>query len=241
MTATPRQLLLIDDDVELTTLLVDYLTLEGFHARAANSGIDGLRIMESENFDLVILDVMMPGMNGVEVLKKIRETSKVPVIMLTAKGDPIDRILGLELGADDYVLKPCPPRELVARISAVLRRSDNSMSSTPSSILGPVSLDKWQHKVVARTSVGEVEISLTATEFTIFSMLIKNAPAPVKKQDLYFQVWSRPQPQSDRSIDVHVSSIRHKIADVLGKKILLESIRGFGYRLRLNNTEEAEE
>ena len=122
MYARPSKILIIDDDVELVTLLVDYFTLEGFEATPAHSGTEGLQALESKEFDLIILDVMMPGISGVETLQRIREKWRTPVLMLTARGDPVDRILGLELGADDYVPKPCSPRELVARIRAILRR-----------------------------------------------------------------------------------------------------------------------
>ena len=130
MYARPSKILIIDDDVELVTLLVDYFTLEGFEATPAHSGTEGLQALENKEFDLIILDVMMPGISGVETLQRIREKWRTPVLMLTARGDPVDRILGLELGADDYVPKPCSPRALVARIRAILRRVAGSSRQT---------------------------------------------------------------------------------------------------------------
>ena len=137
MYTRPQKILIIDDDVELATLLTDYLTLEGFEARSAQNGLDGLTMLAGDEFDLVVLDVMMPGMSGTETLTKIREKYKIPVLMLTARGDPVDRILGLELGADDYVPKPCTPRELVARMRAILRRTASGENSN-----GPVQVGK---------------------------------------------------------------------------------------------------
>lgn len=147
MLKNPRRLLIIDDDVDFVTLLVDYFTLEGFDTVPAHNGPEGLAHLAREPFDLVVLDVMMPGMSGVEVLKKMREKSHIPVLMLTARGDPVDRIVGLELGADDYVQKPCPPRELVARINAILRRSATAWAAAAPVIVGPVTIDPAQRSL----------------------------------------------------------------------------------------------
>lgn len=206
MLKNPRRLLIIDDDVDFVTLLVDYFTLEGFDTVPAHNGPEGLAHLAREPFDLVVLDVMMPGMSGVEVLKKMREKSHIPVLMLTARGDPVDRIVGLELGADDYVQKPCPPRELVARINAILRRSATAWAAA-----GP--------------------IALTGTEFSLFELLARHAGTPVPKEEIYPKVLGRPMGPYDRAIDVHVSAIRHKVSAVIGKKIAIESIRGVGYQL----------
>ena len=227
MLKNSRRLLVIDDDVDFVTLLVDYFTLEGFEAVPAHNGAEGLAHLAREPFDLVVLDVMMPGMSGVEVLKKVRESSQVPVLMLTAKGDPVDRIVGLELGADDYVQKPCPPRELVARINAILRRSANARAVAAPVVAGPVTIDPSQHLV--QTASGP--ISLTGTEFALFELLARHIGRPVPKEEIYPKVLGRPMGPYDRAIDVHVSAIRHKIAPVVGKQIAIESIRGVGYQL----------
>ena len=219
MHTAPKRILIIDDDGALTDLLTDYLNMEGFSATSANNGPDGLKRLEDETFDLVVLDVMMPGMSGVEVLKEIRAKGQLPVLMLTAKGDPIDRIVGLELGADDYVPKPCPPRELLARINAILRRTAQSESS-----VAPITVGDLVVKPSSRTAMGLGKpIELTSTEFSLLE--------PVPKDEIYVKVLGRQMGPYDRAIDVHVSAVRHKIAAVLGKTVLIESIRGVGYQL----------
>lgn len=227
MLKNPRRILIIDDDVELVTLLVDYFTLEGFETTPAHSGPEGLELLGRGTFDLVVLDVMMPGMSGTEVLRKLRETSQIPVLMLTARGDPVDRIVGLELGADDYVQKPCPPRELVARINAILRRSASVRAVSTPVTAGPVTIDPAQRTVRA----GDKPIELTGTEFSLFELLARNAGTPVPKEEIYPRVLGRPMGPYDRAIDVHISSIRHKIARVIGEQLAIESIRGVGYQL----------
>lgn len=227
MLQTTRKILLVDDDVELVTLLVDYLALEGFEAEAAHNGPDGLKALERGEFDLVVLDVMMPGMNGVEVLKAIRAESSIPVLMLTARGDPIDRIVGLELGADDYVPKPCPPRELVARINAILRRTHQADSTIAPMKAGPLVINP-----TARTVTSEAgPVELTTTEFSLLEVLARQIGKPVPKEEIYPKVLGRPMGPYDRAIDVHVSSIRHKLLAVIGRSLTIDSIRGVGYQL----------
>lgn len=227
MYTRPSKILIIDDDVELVTLLVDYLTLEGFEVKPAHDGQTGLSILSREAFDLIILDVMMPGMTGTQVLVKIRETSHTPVLMLTARGDPVDRILGLELGADDYVPKPCPPRELVARIRAILRRSKTSEFGRGPLVVGPLSIDMAQRTV---TLSGQ-PVTLTGTELSLLEMLAQQAGQPVAKSEIYPRVLGRPMGRYDRAIDVHISSIRHKLAEINPDALSIESIRGVGYQL----------
>ena len=207
MYARPSKILIIDDDVELVTLLVDYFTLEGFEASPAHSGIEGLQVLEHKEFDLIILDVMMPGISGVETLQRIREKWRTPVLMLTARGDPVDRILGLELGADDYVPKPCSPRELVARILAILRR------------------------VAGNAHYNGKQIPLTGTELSLLEMLARSAGQPVPKTEIYPRILGRPMGRYDRAIDVHISAIRHKLAQEGVEGIAIESVRGVGYQL----------
>ena len=189
MVKPPRRILIIDDDVELVTLLVDYFTLEGLQTTPAYNGPDGLAALKHGSFDLVVLDVMMPGMSGVDVLREIRSSSQIPVLMLTARGDPVDRILGLELGADDYVPKPCPPRELVARITAILRRSAHAESMIAPIHVGPVTINPSKRRVTC----GDQPIELTSTEFSLFEMLARNIGSPVPKEDIY--------PESSRATD----------------------------------------
>lgn len=227
MYTRPQKILIIDDDVELATLLIDYLSLEGFEAKSAQNGLDGLTMLANDDFDLIVLDVMMPGMSGTETLTKIREKYKTPVLMLTARGDPVDRILGLELGADDYVPKPCTPRELVARMRAILRRtSANDNSSGPVQV-GKLSIDLSQRRV---TYDGQ-PIAFTGTELALIEMLARHAGEPVAKADIYPRILGRLLGRYDRAIDVHISSIRHKLAEFAHDDILIESVRGVGYQL----------
>ncbi len=226
MYTRPTKILIIDDDVELVTLLVDYLTLENFDVKPAHTGVEGLTAMSREEFDLVILDVMMPGMSGTETLAKIREKWKTPVLMLTARGDPVDRILGLELGADDYVPKPCSPRELVARMRAILRRTATGDSS------GPVQVEKLCIDLAQRrVSYDGKAVSLTGTELSLMEMLARNVGKPVAKVDIYPRILGRPMGRYDRAIDVHISSIRHKLQEVAKNRISIESVRGVGYQM----------
>jgi DNA-binding response OmpR family regulator len=227
MFTRPSKILIIDDDAELVTLLTDYLTLEGFSVTPAHNGLDGLSSLAKEEFDLVVLEVMMPGMSGTEVLQKIRERSQTPVLMLTARGDPVDRILGLELGADDYVPKPCPPRELVARMRAILRRSKNSSQTQTVVTAGPMRIDSAKRRIY----INDKEASFTGTEFSLLETLARQAGQPVAKSDIYPRVLGRPMGRYDRSIDVHVSAIRHKLAQACGSAITIESVRGIGYQL----------
>lgn len=232
MYTRPPKILIIDDDVDLVTLLVDYLTLENFAVTPAHTGVAGIAAMSREEFDLVILDVMMPGIPGTEVLQNIRERWKTPVLMLTAKGDPVDRILGLELGADDYVPKPCSPRELVARIRAILRRTATKETGGPVQV-GKLSIDLSQR----RASYGGQIIPLTGTELALIEMLAHSVGQPVAKASIYPRILGRPMGRYDRAIDVHVSSIRHKLAQVAGNDLAIESVRGVGYQLVVHTTE----
>lgn len=223
----PRPILIVDDDVELVTLLVDYLRLEGFAPTAAHNGIEALELLDKNEYEIMVLDVMMPGMNGVEVLKRVREKSQIPVLMLTARGDPVDRIIGLELGADDYVSKPCPPRELAARLNAILRRTANNPSSVAPVVAGPITINPSQRTVLANG----VPLELTGTEFTLLEVLARKVGQPVPKDEIYQKVLGRNMQRYDRAIDVHVSAIRHKLVAQLDKTVAIESIRGVGYQL----------
>lgn len=227
----PRPILIVDDDIELVTLLVDYLQLEGFAPVPAHCGVEALELMSRQEFELIVLDVMMPGMSGVEVLKQIRETSQIPVLMLTAKGDPVDRIIGLELGADDYVPKPCPPRELAARINAILRRTAAMPSAIAPFVVGPLMINPSQRIALANG----VSLDLTGTELTLLEVLARKAGHPVPKDEIYQNVLGRAMQRYDRAIDVHVSAIRHKLVAVLDQQVAIESIRGVGYQLVIRN------
>jgi len=221
------RILLVDDDVELASMLSEYLTVEGFDTVCAHSGESGIEQAGRHPFDAIVLDVMLPGVNGIEVLRRLRERSPVPVLMLTARGDHVDRIVGLELGADDYVPKPCPPRELVARLRAILRRTRGN--DQPAGTLNAGLLALWPAR--RRVTCNGEPLALTSTEFNLLEVLLRDAGRVVSKQDLYSKGLGRPMGRFERSIDVHISSIRHKLADAAGDRLRIESVRGVGYQL----------
>jgi DNA-binding response OmpR family regulator len=226
-----NRILVIDDDAELCELLGEYLGQEGFAVESVNEGAAGLDRALSGAHALVVLDVMLPEMNGFDVLRRIRERSKVPVLMLTARGDDVDRIVGLEMGADDYLPKPFNPRELVARIRAVMRRvpsSDNAPESPdrPESVqVGDVELSP-QTRVVRRA--GEV-VELTSVEFSLLELLLGSAGKVVPREELASAALGRKLSAYDRSVDVHMSSLRRKLGHRIGTTERIRNIRGVGY------------
>lgn len=225
-----QTVLLIDDDVELVEMLKEYVELEGFEVKVAHDGVEGAQKALQQPLDIVVLDVMMPKLNGIETLKAIRQHSNVPVIMLTARGDNTDRIIGLELGADDYVPKPSTPREIVARIRAILRRvrpQEDNNANTAQITVGALTiwprqrLVEWDHNPV----------TLTSTEFNLLEVLAKNAGQVVTKQDLSQLALGRPLARFDRSIDVHMSSIRHKLGTLPDGRQCIQTVFRLGYQL----------
>lgn len=220
------RVLLVDDDDTLTELLAEYLSAEGLEVNRMPDGESGVKeILHSGNaYDVVILDSMMPKMGGLDVLKAVRQQSKIPVIMLTAKGDDIDRIIGLEMGADDYVPKPCQPRELLARINAILRRTQQNTESTGSANSLSVS-NVTLYPAKRQASIGDTPLELTSTEFNLLEALMRHAGQVVSKETLSLEALDRKLAKFDRSIDVHISSIRHK----LGDPSLIQTVRGLGY------------
>jgi len=222
------QVLLADDDVELAGMLTEYLEREGFTVTAVHDGEAAARLALSGSYQIVVLDVMMPKQDGIEALRQIRQTSRVPVVMLTARGDDVDRIVGLELGADDYVPKPCTPRELVARLRAILRRAQGGANVGGASA-GPLeigALKLWPEK--RRAEWRSHELVLTSIEFNVLEVLMKNAGRVVSKHEISEQALGRPLARFDRSIDVHLSAIRQKLGD--GAR-LIRTVRGLGYHL----------
>lgn len=223
-----KNILIIDDDTELCELLQEYFSTEKLTSESVYDGKSGLEKIRNGNFDLTILDVMLPEMNGLDVLKEIRKFSRIPVIMLTAKGDEIDRVLGLELGADDYIPKPFSPRELVARIKAVFRRLD--ISSTKNIEAFKLELNG----VILDSSIKEVfkdnqNISLTEVEFSLLEQLMRSAGEVVERQELAIKVLGRKLSYDDRSLDVHMSNLRKKLGKNNGGNDLIKTIRGIGY------------
>jgi len=222
------KILIIDDDQELCVLLSDFLKLEGFETLTQHNGAEAVEHCKENQYEAIILDIMLPGMQGLEVLRKLREFSRVPILMLTARGDETDRIVGLEMGADDYLPKPCNPRELAARLRAILRRSE-SVTEPPLVAekidLGLTQLDTSNR--CARYS-GE-DLNLTSAEFNVMWELASQAGQVVDKESISQAALGRPLSAYDRSIDVHVSKIRKKLAQAGGENLIL-SVRGIGYQ-----------
>ncbi len=223
-----NRILVIDDDIELCELLTDYLGSEGFEVETVNHGEQGAAQALAEEYALVVLDVMLPGMNGFDVLRKIRATSKLPVIMLTARGDDVDRIVGLELGADDYLPKPFNPRELVARVRAIQRRTEvleDAAEQTTEVHVGDVVLSTVNRSV---KQDGQ-QIELTSVEFTLLEVLLRQAGQVISREDLVEKALGRRLSAYDRSIDVHVSALRKKLGHHYANSERIKTIRGIGY------------
>ncbi len=222
-------ILLVDDDTELSSMLGEYLTAESFSIDYAYDGKQGLQKTLTGQYDAVVLDVMMPELDGFEVLRRIRSESSVPVLMLTAKGDDIDRIVGLEIGADDYLPKPFNPRELLARIHAVLRRTQSDKQLDQKNHLqhiGALEINSSSRTALARGRV----LDLTSTEFNLLRTLVKQAGNIVSKESLSEHGLGRTLERYDRSIDMHMSNLRRKMAKHnLGSMII--TVRGQGYQL----------
>lgn len=220
--------LLIDDDRALTALVGEYLENEGFRTTIVHDGEAGLREALSGRHEIAVLDIMMPRMDGIETLRRLRQTSRLPVIMLTARGDDIDRVVGLELGADDYVAKPCTPRELVARLRAILRRV-GSMAEVRSAPLASGHLMLWPES--RRAEWQGQPMDLTSTEFNLLEVLVRHAGRVVSKAELSLEGLGRPLNRFDRSIDVHVSSLRQKLGLRESGDSWIQTVRGRGYQL----------
>ncbi|MFW6387426.1 MAG: response regulator transcription factor [Thermodesulfobacteriota bacterium] len=232
-----RRILIVDDDHELCELLHDYLCAEGFDITSVHSGDAGSKAALEQSIDLVILDVMLPQMNGFDVLRAIRRESQVPVIMLTARGEEVDRIVGLELGADDYLPKPFNPRELLARIRAIERRlaqqryaSEDAKSDSSTVIeVGDICLYPGSRRVVR----GAGTVELTSAEFDLLAMLLRHAGAVVERKTLIEEVLGRRNSPYDRSVDVHVSALRKKLGPLHksgeGARERIITVRNAGY------------
>jgi two-component system response regulator CpxR len=224
-----ENVLIIDDDIELCGLVSEYLQGEGFHVEAAYDGERGLERALGGGYVLVVLDVMLPGLNGFEVLRRIRSTSRMPVLLLTARGEDVDRIVGLEIGADDYLPKPFNPRELVARIRAILRRTerpDEAGDRGPDLVrVGDIELDPATRSVRHH---GE-PVDLTSVEFNLLEVLLREAGRVVTRERLVYAVLSRKFSPFDRSIDMHVSKVRKKLGDAEGGIEHIKTVRGVGY------------
>ncbi|MGI9064993.1 MAG: response regulator [Pyrinomonadaceae bacterium] len=229
------RILIIDDDVALCELVTEYLGPLGFEIESVHRGDTGAELAIGGKHSIIVLDVMLPGLNGFEVLRRIRTESKVPVLMLTARGDDVDRIVGLEIGADDYLPKPFNPRELVARIRAILRRASTDESglrdeardqaAARTLTVGDLALDPGTRVV---TRAGEV-VELTAVEFDLLEKLLRAAGRIITREELSKEVLGRSTSPFDRSIDMHISNLRKKLGHQSGLLERIKTVRGVGY------------
>jgi two-component system, OmpR family, response regulator CpxR len=222
------KVLLVDDDQELCELLARYLQREGIESDQVHTGPEGLEQGLAQSYDAMVLDIMLPGLTGLEVLTELRKKSDLPVVMLTAKGDEMDRIVGLEVGADDYLPKPCNPRELTARLRAVLRRtqSDSSTANHDDVIrIDELEIDHSQHQVLKNKE----PLELTVTEYNILNTLVSHLGKVVEKNQLAEEAMSRSLTLFDRSLDMHLSNLRKKLGMHDDGQTRIKTIRGVGY------------
>ena len=227
--SSDARVLIIDDDQHLTAGLREYLTGEGFGVETCSDGSLALVRLVETHFDIVILDVMMPGLSGLEVLKYLRASHSIPVLMLTARGDYLDRVLGLELGADDYLSKPFNPRELVARIRAILRRTKQALNSSVPTKLGDLLMDRANLSV----SFNNEPLHLTMAEFLVLEVLVRGVGNLQTRSSLTKRALGRELEAYDRSIDMHVSNLRRKLGTNSANRLEIKSVRGAGYVLTM--------
>ena len=221
-----NNILLIDDDIELCELLSEYLGSEGFHVSLVHDGAAAVTLIRqgAEKWDGIILDVMLPGMNGFDVLKQIRPYISVPVLMLTARGEDTDTVLGLELGADDYVAKPVSPRVLVARLRALLRRGQSEDDHITH--VGDIELDEQARQI----TINETPVKLTGAEFNLLALLLKNAGHVVSRETLAADGLGRALSAYDRRIETHMAQIRRKLGNFENGSPRIQTVRGAGYQ-----------
>lgn len=225
------KILIVEDEEALSDPLAFLLGREGFQTIVVDSGLDALPVFDREGADLVLLDVMLPGMSGMEVCRKLREVSSVPIIMLTAKDSELDKVLGLELGADDYVTKPYSARELIARIRAVLRRRSAETDSATESVLqgGPVRMDIDRHVV----TVNGEEISMPLKEFELLEILLRNVGRVMTRGQLIEHVWGADYVGDTKTLDVHIKRLRSKIEPDSSAPQYVVTVRGLGYKFEV--------
>ena len=229
-----NRILLADDDVELCGMLKQYLEVEGFQISMAHDGEAALNQARTGNYDLIVLDVMMPQLNGFDVLRELRRDSLMPVLMLTARGEDVDSIVGLELGADDYLPKPCNPRVLVARIRAILRRAQTQAqtqhgeeSASPETLkLGDLEIRTGSRTV----TLDGKPVTMTSTEYSVLEVLLREAGHVVSKAELSERALGRELTRYDRSIDMHLSSLRKKLGPLANGEERIKTVRGIGYQ-----------
>jgi len=233
-----HRILLADDDVELADMLVDYLSQEGFEVDTAHDGKTALQKALADHYELMILDVMMPELNGFDVLRQLRTQSQMPVLMLTARGEDVDSIVGLEMGADDYLAKPCNPRVLVAHMRAILRRNEqvtaDSSATVDSLTIDDIELQRGARRVL----LDKQTITMTSTEYRVLEVLLEEAGRVVSKQDLSTRALGRELNLYDRSLDMHVSNLRKKLGPLTNGEERIKTIRGVGYQYSYQNSQQ---
>jgi DNA-binding response OmpR family regulator len=228
--AREPRVLLVDDDRELCQMLSEYLDAEHFNVKSVHDGGDALGELQANDFEIVILDVMLPRLSGLDVLRKLGAAYTTPILMLTARGDDVDRIVGLELGADDYLSKPFNPRELVARIRAILRRASSrpARDNVPDELaVGPITLNAGTRQV----HVSVKPVALTGAEFRVLELLMRSAGQVISRDSMTEQALGRKLAAYDRSIDTHISNLRRKLDLPAGKNPEIKNVRGSGYTL----------
>lgn len=231
-----KTLLVVDDELHILELIKFNMEKNGYNVITAENGIDALRIVEEERPDLVLLDLMLPGLDGLEVCKKIRKNPNVegiPIIMLTAKGEELDKILGLELGADDYITKPFSVRELVARVKAILRRTSLNQEDNKFKF-GNINIDFQKHEIMK----GEEQVDLTLKEFELLEILIKNKGKVMTRDYLLDKIWGYEYVGETRTVDVHVRHLRQKVEEDDKNPTYIQTIRGIGYKFNYGDNYE---
>jgi two-component system response regulator CpxR len=228
--ARDARVLIVDDDRELCQMLTEYLDAEHFDVKCVHDGADALTELQNNDFEILILDVMLPSISGFDLLRKLGASYATPILMLTARGDDVDRIVGLELGADDYLSKPFNPRELVARIRAVLRRASNrtTRGGAPDElVVGPIVLNTGTHQV----HVAQKLVALTGAEMRVLELLMRSAGQVISRESMTEQALGRKLVAYDRSIDTHISNLRRKLELESGRNPEIKNVRGAGYTL----------
>lgn len=224
--------MIVDDDRELCDLLIEFLRLEGFEASAIHDGQDAVGLCRERSFDAIVLDIMLPGLQGLEVLRVLRSFTTTPILMLTARGEDTDRIVGLEMGADDYLPKPCNPRELAARLRAILRRAGVGTAGSSAAselVVGQTRLNSAERSA----SHNGTSLQLTSAEFNVLQVLLTRAGTVVDKESLSQQALGRALSAYDRSVDVHISKLRKKLTAAGGARLIV-SVRGSGYQFTVS-------
>jgi DNA-binding response OmpR family regulator len=228
--AREARVLIVDDDRELCQMLTEYLVAEHFDVKSVHDGSEALTELQNNEFEILILDVMLPSVSGFDLLRKLGASYDTPILMLTARGDDVDRIVGLELGADDYLSKPFNPRELVARIRAILRRANNRLtrSGAPDELaVGPIVLNTGTHQVHVASKL----VPLTGAELRVLELLMRSAGQVISRESMTEQALGRKLVAYDRSIDTHISNLRRKLELEAGRNPEIKNVRGAGYTL----------